>query len=44
MIAFLQTCQTELPAEQTMIDATFNTPVPWKHFYRRARIKVKTHI
>ena len=36
MIAFLQTCQTEIPAEQTMIDATFNTPVPWKPLLQKS--------
>ena len=30
MVAFLHTCQTQLPNEQTMLDSTVNAPVPWK--------------
>ena len=30
IVSFLHTFQTQLPSEQSMIDATVNVPVPWK--------------
>ena len=30
MVAFLHTCQKQLPTEQAMLDATITVPLPWK--------------
>ena len=35
MVAFLHTCQTHLPNEQTMLDANVNAPLPWKPNIRK---------
>ena len=36
MVAYLQTCQTPLPIEQTMLEATVENPVPWKPIIQKS--------
>ena len=36
MVAYHQTCQTPLPIEQTMLDATVENAVPWKPIIRKS--------
>ena len=36
MVAYFQTCQTPLPIEQTMLEATVENPVPWKPIIQKS--------
>ena len=43
MVAFLHTCQKQLPTEQAMLDATMTVPLPWKPVIQKRSMSKLLH-